>query len=668
MNRMLISATFADEVRVALMRDNFLYDLDIEQPGVEQKKANIYKGRVSRIEASLDAAFVEYSRSGRHGFLPFKEVARSYLKPEQANESFTKLTIRDLFKEGDEVLVQVEKDERGNKGAALTTFISLAGSYLVLMPNNPRVGGVSRRIEGKDREELRDLMRDLGIPEGMGVIVRTAGVGRSEEELKWDLDSLLNRWNLIKTAAETTAPPVLVYQEGGAVMRAVRDYLRRDIDEILVDNQELFNETKTYIEQAKPDLANRVKLYEGKIPLFSSFGVEKQIETAYYREVKLPSGGSISIDHTEALTSVDVNSAKATGGNDIEETALYTNLEAADELARQLRIRDIGGLIVIDFIDMMKIRNQQEVSNRLRTALEYDRARVQVGNITRFGLLEMSRQRLGSHLGETVQIRCPRCEGQGTIRSIESLSSSMLRLIEEESTQRETAEIQMQLPLEVATYILNERHQVIDDIMRRLNINILILPNPHLETPHYEIKRLSRAEKGEKINLSYKLTTIPELPLPQSRKVDLSKDKSKPLIATGAGLSQFPRTFWEKLIDVLKNFFSSHKQPSDRNEHNQNRTGNRTNRSNRAQYRNLTGNMNRRSRNNPRKRRSGTARSPEQSHGANKIAAPFTDAVEATRGLLPNEAAVSTSKGALDQFATTKQPTEKTIHQVSDQN
>lgn len=518
MNRMLICASQSDEVRVALVRGQVLYDLDIEQPGFEQKKANIYKGKVSRIEPSLEAAFIDYGAE-RHGFLPFKEVARSYFKPELINEPFSKLGIKDALHEGQEVMVQIDKEERGNKGAALTTFISLAGSYLVLMPNNPRVGGVSRRIEGKDRDDLRGVLHNLNIPEGMGVIVRTAGVGKSADELKGDVDSLINRWRAIENAFAEHASPFLIYQEGDAVMRAVRDYLRQDMEEILVDNQDLFEKTKKYIEQVKPDFIDKIKLYKNKVPLFSFYQIEKQIETAYQRVVRLPSGGSISIDHTEALVSIDINSSKATSGSDIEETALNTNIEAAEEIARQLRLRDIGGLIVIDFIDMYQIKNQREVSRKLREALEHDRARVQVGHITRFGLLEMSRQRLRTHLGSTIQVTCPRCDGQGTIRSIESLASSIIHIMEEEAIKDDSAEIQAQLPIDLATFIINERRKTLNDISLRHGVTLTILPNQYLETPQYRVKRLRISESSKNKNASYKLVESPDIKLPEKKEM-----------------------------------------------------------------------------------------------------------------------------------------------------
>ena len=556
MNKMLISATQASEVRVALVKEHTLYDLEIEHPGFEQKKANIYKARVSRIEPSLEAAFIDYGAE-RHGFLPFKEIARSYFKPELANEPFSRLGIRDALREGQEIMVQIDKEERGNKGAALTTFISLAGSYLVLMPNNPRVGGVSRRVEGKERDDLRDLLHNLNLPEGMGLIVRTAGVGKSLDELKWDLDSLMHRWHAIETVAseENHPAPFLIYQEGDAVMRAIRDCLRQDIIEILVDNPELYEKTKQYIEQVKPDFIDKVKLYQDKVPLFSFYQIEKQIETAYQRVVRLPSGGSISIDHTEALISIDVNSARSTGGSDIEETAFNTNLEAAEEIARQLRLRDIGGLIVIDFIDMSQVKHQREVSHRLQESLEHDRARVQVGHITRFGLLEMSRQRLRSHLGESAQVSCPRCDGKGTIRGIESLTSSILRIIEEEASKEDTAEVQIQLPIDLSTFMLNERRDVIVEISKRQEARITVLPNQHLETPKYIIKRIRANELPKNKELSYRLVEPPAIELPEKHEAPV-RSIEKPAVSPAA--EEFKKHSTETgILDNVKHFISN---------------------------------------------------------------------------------------------------------------
>lgn len=552
MNRMLISAIQPDEVRVALVRNNVLYDLDIQNPGFEQKKANIYKGRVSRVEPSLEAAFIDYG-ADRHGFLPFKEVSRNYFSPEVSEESFSRLNIRDALYEGQEITVQIDKEERGNKGAALTTFISLAGSYLVLMPNNPRVGGISRRVEGTERDELRDLMHNLNLPEGMGLIVRTAGVGKSLEELKWDLDSLMRQWRAIEEVAGTREAPFLIYQEGDTIMRAIRDYLRQDIEEILVDTPETFEKAKQYINQVKPDFIDKIHLYQNKIPLFSFHQIEKQIETAYQRIVHLPSGGSIVIDHTEALVSVDVNSAKSTGGSDIEETAFNTNVEASNEVARQLRLRDIGGLIVIDFIDMSHIKHQREVVQVLRKALELDRARVQVGNITRFGLLEMSRQRLRSVLGKQAQITCPRCDGQGTIRSIESLASSMVLMIEEEAVKDNTAEIHVQLPVDFATYMLNEKRDILTDITVRHKARIIILPNQHLATPQYKIKRVRSSETSKSNELSYNLvdapdTVMPEKPIVQARTIEKPAIQTTVVTENSTGLIANLKNFIDKIF------------------------------------------------------------------------------------------------------------------------
>ncbi|OZB24946.1 MAG: ribonuclease E, partial [Pseudomonas sp. 34-62-33] len=486
MKRMLINATQPEELRVALVDGQKLYDLDIESGAREQKKANIYKGRITRVEPSLEAAFVDFG-SERHGFLPLKEISREYFS--KAPEG-GRVNIKDVLKEGQEVIVQVEKEERGNKGAALTTFISLAGRYLVLMPNNPRAGGISRRIEGEERNELREALNGLNAPADMGLIVRTAGLGRSSEEMQWDLDYLLQLWSAIKEASTSRPAPFLIYQESNVIIRAIRDYLRQDIGEVLVDSVEAQEEALSFIQQVMPQYASKIKLYEDSVPLFNRFQIESQIETAFQREVKLPSGGSIVIDPTEALVSIDINSARATKGSDIEETALQTNLEAAEEIARQLRLRDIGGLIVIDFIDMTPAKNQRAVEEKMREALEADRARVQVGRISRFGLLEMSRQRLRPSLGETSGIVCPRCNGQGIIRDVESLSLAILRLIEEEALKDRTAEVRAQVPIPVAAFLLNEKRNSITKIELRTRSRIVILPNDHLETPHFEVQRL----------------------------------------------------------------------------------------------------------------------------------------------------------------------------------
>ena len=489
MKRMLINATQPEELRVALVDGQRLYDLDIEVPSREQKKANIYKGRITRVEPSLDAAFVDYG-ADRHGFLPIKEVARSLFREGTGSDDNGRVSIQEALKEGQEIVVQVEKEERGNKGAALTTFISLAGRFLVLMPNNPRAGGVSRRIEGEDRDEIKEALRNLDIPEGMGLIVRTAGVGRNIEELKWDLEYLLHLWEAIEGAAADRKAPFLIYQESNVIIRALRDHLRNDVNEILIDDAGVYEQAREFMSQVMPQNMQRLKLYEDVTPLFTRYQIESQIETAFNREVRLPSGGAVIIDHTEALTSVDINSSRATKGADIEQTALQTNLEAADEVARQLRLRDLGGLLVIDFIDMTPMRNRKEVEDRLRDALKADRARVQIGRISRFGLLEMSRQRLRPSLGEYSQIVCPRCNGQGTIRSVESLSLSILRLIEEEAMKERTGRVVAQVPVPVASFLLNEKRDMIGAIEERCTVGVLLVPNPHLETPHYLIQRL----------------------------------------------------------------------------------------------------------------------------------------------------------------------------------
>ncbi|MDF1629550.1 MAG: ribonuclease E [Alcanivoracaceae bacterium] len=488
MKRMLINATHAEEVRVALVDGQKLYDLDIEHRTREQKKANIYKGKITRVEPSLEAAFVDFGAE-RHGFLPLKEISREYFQKDN-KDSGGRINIKDVIREGMEVIVQVDKEERGNKGAALSTFISLAGRYLVLMPNNPRAGGISRRIEGEERQELKDALNSLKLPEEMGVIVRTAGLGRSAEELQWDLDFLLKLWSKIDEASKGRQAPFLIHQESNAIIRAIRDYLRKDIGEVLIDSPETYEEAQGFVTQVMADFQHKIKQYKDEIPLFSRYQIESQIESAFQREVKLPSGGSIVIDPTEALVSIDINSSRATKGADIEETALNTNLEAADEIARQLRLRDIGGLIVVDFIDMGPQRNQREVENRLREALEADRARVQIGRISRFGLMELSRQRLRPSLGETSSIVCPRCNGQGHIRDVKSLALSVLRLIEEEVMKERTGEIQAQVPVPVGTYMLNEKRQQLRDLESRYKTRILIIPNPNLDTPHFEVQRI----------------------------------------------------------------------------------------------------------------------------------------------------------------------------------
>jgi ribonuclease E len=505
MKRMLINATQKEELRVALVDGQKLFDLDIESPGHESKKANIYKGRITRIEPSLEAAFVDYG-SERHGFLPLKEVARDYFP---ANYTYQgRPNIKEVLKEGQEVIVQVDKEERGNKGAALTTFISLAGSYLVLMPNNPRAGGISRRIEGEERTQLKAALSTLELPKGMGLIVRTAGVGKSAEELEWDLNVLLNHWSAVKEAADSNSAPFLIHQESNVIARAIRDYLRRDIGEILIDSPKIFDRARDHIKLIRPDFLSRVKRYEGEVPLFSHYQIESQIESAFQREVRLPSGGSIVIDPTEALTSIDINSARATKGGDIEETAFQTNLEAADEVARQLRLRDLGGLVVIDFIDMTPVRHQREVENRLREAVRMDRARVQIGRISRFGLLEMSRQRLSPSLAEASHHVCPRCTGTGVVRDNESLSLSILRLIEEEALKDNSAQVLAIVPVAVASYLLNEKRRSVQHIEKFHTVRVVIVPNAEMETPHFEVLRIR--EGDQKDTLSYQMPKVIE--------------------------------------------------------------------------------------------------------------------------------------------------------------
>ncbi len=519
MKRMLINATQAEELRVAIVDGQTLYDIDIEQPSKEQKKSNIYKGRITRLEPSLEAAFVEYG-GDKHGFLPLKEISRDYF---QAGVDHNKAGIRELLREGQEVVVQVDKEERGNKGAALTTFISLAGRYMVLMPNSPSAGGVSRRIEGEDRAALKDALDKLNIPDDMGVIIRTAGVGRDAEELQWDLDYLLQVWRSIAEAALAKPAPFLIYQESRLIVRALRDYLRADIGEILVDTEELYETAREFMQQVMPQTLRKLKHYKDDIPLFNRFQIESQIEAIYERNVRLPSGGSIVVDQTEALTAVDVNSARATKGSDIEDTAFQTNLEAAEEVARQLRLRDLGGLVVIDFIDMSSNKHQREVENRLQNALKYDRARVQLGRISRFGLMEMSRQRLRPSLGESSQIVCPRCDGQGRMRSVESLSLSIIRVAEEHAMKENTGQVLVQAPVEIANFLLNEKRGALREIEKRHDAPIIIVADEQLHTPHYEVTRLRENELGEESGKpSYQRGTPRKLPVHALTKAQLN--------------------------------------------------------------------------------------------------------------------------------------------------
>lgn len=513
MEQMLINATQPEEIRVALVKDNHLYDLDIECPAEIKKKGNIYKAVVTRREPSLDAVFVEYGAK-RQGFLPLKEISPEYFS--RAVQDDEKKSISTLIREGQELLIQVDKEERGNKGAALTTFITLAGCYLVLMPNSPRSGGISRRIEGDDRDELKETLNALDLHEDMGLIIRTAGVGKGQDELQADLNMLLHQWNSIKNAYNTQPAPCLIHQEGDVIIRSIRDNLRKSIDEIVIDDQIAFIKARQYIEQVKPDFLPNLKLYNSSIPLFTFFQIESQIETAYQREVLLPSGGALVIDRTEALVSIDINSAKATSGSDIESTALNTNLEAANEIARQLRLRDLGGLVVIDFIDMGLSKNQRDVEQRLKEALKADRARIQIGRISRFGLLEMSRQRLRLSLGESAQDVCHRCEGRGTVRNIQSSSLSILRLIEEESLKEKVVEVQVQLPFEMATFIMNEKREVINSIEKRHSVHVVVISNPYLQAPHYLIQNIKETSAGKNKKPSYSLIQQPEIDAPHT--------------------------------------------------------------------------------------------------------------------------------------------------------
>lgn len=552
MKRMLINATQPEELRVALVDGQKLYDFDIEVPSKEQKKSNIYKGVITRVEPSLEAAFVNYGAE-KHGFLPFKEIVPEYRMGDGEEGKSSKSNIR----EGQEIVVQIEKEERGNKGAALTTYISLAGTYLVLMPNNPKAGGISRRIEGENRNELRETMAALEIPDTMGLIIRTAGSDKSVEELQWDLNYLLQLWEAIDRSGREQSAPFLIFQESNVIIRALRDHLRGDIDEILIDQEGAFKLVHNFLKQVMPHNLHKAKLYQDNVPLFSRYQIETQIEMAYKREVSLPSGGSIVIDHTEALTSIDINSARATKGSDIEETALNTNLEAADEIARQLRLRDLGGLFVIDFIDMMSNKNQREVENRLRDALKIDRARIQTGRISRFGLMEMSRQRLRPSLGDSTQLTCPRCKGQGTIRNVESVTLSVLRLIEEEAMKKGTERVIAHLPIDCATFLLNEKRSAIQELEARLKVSIVILPSRHLETPAYDIERIKSLEgledKASHLHIKEEDITLPEFAkqtAPKFEKAAVKEflpDAPAPIQNKKTSTSLIQR-FWQRLV------------------------------------------------------------------------------------------------------------------------
>ncbi len=559
MKRMLINATQAEELRVALVDGQKLYDFDIEIPSKEQKKSNIYKGIITRVEPSLEAAFVNYG-SEKQGFLPFKEISPLYRHAQEGSDTEGRRpSIKDLIREGQEIVVQIEKEERGNKGAALTTYISLAGTYLVLMPNNPKAGGISRRIEGETRSDLREVMASLEIPENMGLIVRTAGCGKNAEELQWDLNYLMQLWEAIDRTAKEQNAPFLVFQESNIIIRALRDHLRGNIDEILIDNEDSFKLVQKFLKQVMPHFLPKAKLYQDSVPLFNRYQIESQIEVAYGREVALPSGGSIVIDHTEALTSIDINSARATKGSDIEETALNTNLEASDEIARQLRLRDLGGLFVIDFIDMLSNKNQRIVENHLRDALKIDRARIQTGRISRFGLLEMSRQRMRPSLGDATQLPCPRCKGQGTIRNVESVALSVLRVIEEEAMKKGTERVIAHLPIECATFLLNEKRSTIEQIENRLKVSIIILPSKHLETPAYDIERIKEKEGADEkpsyLQIKAEEITIPEFAqqikhsIERAAVKEFMHDSPAPMQNKNEAASLIKR-FWHKLVGI----------------------------------------------------------------------------------------------------------------------
>ena len=611
MKRILINATQQEELRVGMVDGQRLYDLDIELPSQNQKKDNIYKGVITRIEPSLEAAFVDFG-SERHGFLPFKDISREYFSASEKSEE--RFSVKDQISEGQQIVVQVEREERGTKGAALTTFISLAGRYLVLMPNNPRAGGVSRRIEGEEREEVRKTLSKVEVPKGMGAIVRTAGVGRSAEELQWDLNYLEQIYSAIKNAVSTHDKPFLIFQESNVIIRALRDHLRGDIGEIIIDDAEVFNDAKKFIEQVMPHNVSKLKLYEDTVPLFNRYQIESQIESAFEREVSLPSGGSIVIDHTEAMISIDINSARATKGSDIEETATNTNLEAADEISRQLRIRDLGGLIVIDFIDMLATKNQREVENRLREALKIDRARVQIGRISRFGLLEMSRQRLRPSLEESSQIVCPRCTGHGTIRSIESLALGVLRLIEEEALKEKTATVTAMLPVDVTSFLLNEKRPNIGEIEARHRVQIVIVPDPNLETPHFNVERTRDEGKEVVSQPSYEL--IPKQEMETNIQKHAPVEIEQPVVKSISAVSPAPTPQQIAKANakpgLLARFFAwlagdtaerERIKPA-RQHHSRNRS--RTNRDNNR--RNRSGGNNRRRNNSPNRRRNDNGR------------------------------------------------------------
>jgi ribonuclease E len=561
---MLINATQQEELRMAMVDGQRLYDLNIELPAGERKKANIYKGKITRVEPSLEAAFVDFG-ADRHGFLPLKEISSEYfVKPVEPGK---KANIRDVLNEGQDIVVQIDKEERGNKGAALTTFVSLAGRFIVLKPNKSRSGGVSRRIVGADRDLARKSLNDVVVPDDMSVILRTAGIDRSAEELAWDLENLLTIWTAILNVVLERKSPFLIYRESNSVVRALRDYLTNEIGEILIDDETTYKEAVEFVEQVMPHNLRKLKHYEDPVPLFTRFQIETQIESAFTHSVNLPSGGSVVIDHTEAMVSIDINSARATKGGDIEATALNTNLEAADEIARQLRIRDLGGLIVIDFIDMGPQKHQRDVENRLRDAVRQDRARVQIGKISRFGLLEMSRQRLRPSLGESAYLTCPRCSGIGTIRSVESLALAILRIIGEEARKERTAKVIAQLPVEVATYLLNEKRDWVQSLESRNEMQVVLVANPALETPHYDVRRVrdDQTELSENVGASYELADPdPEPEAPQAILERKAVEPAavavlKPSKPAPKRMSASKKGFWASLLGI---FSSDDKQPA----------------------------------------------------------------------------------------------------------
>ncbi len=571
MKRMLINATQPEEVRVALVDGQRLYDLDIESTAYKQKKSNVYKARVSRIEPSLEAAFLDYG-SERHGFLPFKEISRKLFKAKSpTDEKGSRPSIKDVIEEGQELIVQVEKEERGNKGAALTTHISLAGRYLVAMPNNPRVGGVSRQIEGDDRTEARNVMGELKIPANMGIILRTAGIGKSKDELQWDLDYLGQLWDAIKEASKKQNAPFLIYQESDVIIRAIRDYLRTDIEEIWIDDSEVHKRCHEFMSQVMPHNLPKLQSYEGSDPLFTRYQIENQIESAFSREVHLPSGGALIIDHTEALISIDINSAKSTKGSDIEETALNTNIEAAEEISRQLRLRDIGGLIVIDFIDMLNLHNKRKVENTLRDHLQADRARVQLGKISRFGLFEMSRQRLRPSLDDSNHSPCPRCDGQGTIRNVKSLSLSILRIIEEEAMKEMTNKLILHAPVDTTSFLLNEKRAIISEIQSRLKVEIIIIPDSNLVNPQYSLERLKNSDLTSNINgkASYQLKREGNNNINSPQYNQRNHTIEKPLVEQIIPTKRAPKpknknNIFSLIGNILKKIFSTNKNKSRR--------------------------------------------------------------------------------------------------------